>query len=365
LTCWAAAWVGQQSWFELGLGPPEALLAPAAVALAVSAALGVVAFDADLPGYRFGGRQLASVVAGAALALGTVPVLGGMFDGRWNAPTQSFQPVLAFLRTDQATAGPFRTVWLGDPDVLPLAGWRLSDGVAYATTDHGLPTVEDRWAGSSDGATSLVADAIHLAQRRDTSRLGRLVAPMGIKYFIVPGESAPGTGDPRPMPADIERALGEQLDLEVVLSDPNLHVYRNVSWAPIRTELRGPAVDASTRFPFFDAAAAVDLAGSPPLLTTHSGYATAKGSVNAGSVMYLANASSPRWSVTVNGRDAPRSKAFGWANSFRIDEAGSATLRFNTPVSRYGLLAVQVGLWLFALRKLWRWRREARPAHAL
>ncbi|MEY2402887.1 MAG: hypothetical protein QOD38_438, partial [Acidimicrobiaceae bacterium] len=185
LTCWAIAWAGQQSWFHFALGPPEALLAPAAVALAMSAALGVVAFDMDLPGYRFGWRQIAPVIAGLALAIGIVPVVGATFDGRWHAPDQSYEPVLAFLHEEQASAGPFRVVWLGDPDVLPLQGWRLSDGVAYATTDHGLPTVEDRWAGSSDGATSLVADALHLAQRRDTSRLGRLVAPMGVRYFVV------------------------------------------------------------------------------------------------------------------------------------------------------------------------------------
>ena len=362
LTCWAVALAGQQSWFHLALGPPEALLAPAAVALAMSAALGVVAFDMDLPGYRFGWRQIAPVFAGLALAIGIVPVLGAMFDGRWHAPDQSFEPVLAFLHDEQASAGPFRVVWLGDPDVLPLAGWRLSDGVAYATTDHGLPTVEDRWAGSSDGATSLVADALHLAQQRDTSRLGRLVAPMGVRYFVVAAESAPSSGDARPLPRDVERALAEQLDLQEILADPHLHVYRNVSWAPIRTELKGPAVDAASHLPFFDAAAGVDLSGSPPLLTDHSAYATAKGSANAGSTAYLADASSPHWSLTVNGQDAPRTKAFGWANEFRIDQGGTATLRFNTPASRYALLAIQVLLWGIAIWRLRRWRAEERAA---
>jgi GT2 family glycosyltransferase len=362
LTCWAIAWAGQQSWFHYALGPPEALLAPAAVALAMSAALGVVAFDMDLPGYRFGWRQIAPIFAGLALAIGIVPVLGAMFDGRWHAPDQSYEPVLAFLHDEQASAGPFRVVWLGDPDVLPLQGWRLSDGVAYATTDHGLPTVEDRWAGSSDGATSLVADALHLAQQRDTSRLGRLVAPMGIRYFVVAGESAPSSGDARPLPRDVERALAEQLDLQEVLADPHLHVYRNVSWAPIRTELKGPAVEAASRSPFFDAAAATDLTGLPAVLVDHSGYGTAKGAVNADSVIYLADASSPHWSLTVNGREVSRTKAFGWANEFRVDQAGSATLHFNTPISRYALLAVQVLLWVVAVRRLRRWRAHERAA---
>jgi hypothetical protein len=162
------------------------------------------------------------------------------------------------------------------------------------------------------------------------------------------------------LPRDVERALAEQLDLEAVLVDPNLHVYRNASWAPIRTELKGAAIDAATNSLFFDAAAAVELSGSPPLLTDRSGYATAQGTVNAGSVAYLADASSSRWSLSVNGHDAPRAKAFGWANQFRIDEGGSATLRFNTPITRYALLAFQVALWTLAIRRLLTWRKEER-----
>jgi hypothetical protein len=208
----------------------------------------------------------------------------------------------------------------------------------------------------------LVADALHLAQRRDTSRLGRLVAPMGVRYFVVAGESAPSSGDARPLPRDVERALGEQLDLQEVLADPHLHVYRNVSWAPIRTELKGAAVEAASNAPFFDAAAATDLTGSPAVLTDHSKYATAKGSVNPGSTIYLANAASPNWSLTVNGHDAARTKAFGWANEFRVDQGGTATLHFQTPITRYALLAIQAALWIVAIRRLRQWRSQERAA---
>jgi hypothetical protein len=361
LTCWTAAWIGQQSWFSYSLGPPEALLAPAAVALALSAALGVVAFDVDLPGFRFGVRQGAPILAGVALLFAVLPVVGASLDGRWDSPDESFEPVLTFLHTDVATAGPFRSVWIGDPDVLPLAGWRLDDGVAYATSDHGFPTVEDQFAGSSRGSTQLLADALHMAERRETSRLGRLLAPMGIRYLIVQAESAPGSDDVRPLPTEIERALAEQLDLQEVVTDPTLHVYRNVVSAPIRTELRGPAVDASAVPSYFDGAGSVSLAGSPPLLTDHSGYTTANGSVNADSTVYVANDSS-RWSLSVNGHDAPRTTGFGWANAFHVGETGNATLRFNTPITRYGLLLVQLALWVLLIRALWRGRGADRAA---
>jgi hypothetical protein len=290
-----------------------------------------------------------------------LPVVGASLDGRWDSPDESFEPVLTFLHTDVATAGPFRSVWIGDPDVLPLAGWRLDDGVAYATSDHGFPTVEDQFAGSSRGSTQLLADALHMAERRETSRLGRLLAPMGIRYLIVQAESAPGSDDVRPLPTEIERALAEQLDLQEVVTDPTLHVYRNVVSAPIRTELRGPAVDASAVPSYFDGAGSVSLAGSPPLLTDHSGYTTANGSVNADSTVYVANDSS-RWSLSVNGHDAPRTTGFGWANAFHVGETGNATLRFNTPITRYGLLLVQLALWVLLIRALWRGRGADRAA---
>ncbi len=361
LTCWTVAWVGQQSWFGHGLGPPEAFLAPAAAALALSAGLGLAAFQLDLPGYRFGWRQAASLAAAGALALGTIPVLVAMFDGRWKSPDEGFEEVLSFVNEDQATVGPYRVAWIGDPGALPLAGWQLEDGVAYASTDHGLPTVENRWAGSSDGATSQLGDAIRLAEHRDTSRLGRLLAPMGVRYVVVQTAAAPSGQPMQPVPPAIDRSLAEQLDLQQVLADPQVQVYRNVAWAPTRTALSPEAARAAGSSSFFDAVSGIDLTGSPPLLTEHQGYGTASGKVGDGTTMYLANAPSERWTLDVDGHSAPRADAFGWANTFAIDHGGDAKLRFDTPLSRYGLLLLQVALWTGAIVL---WRRAARPERA-
>jgi hypothetical protein len=84
--------------------------------------------------------------------------------------------------------------------------------------------------------------------------------------------------------------------------------------------------------------------------------------VNANSTVYVANDASSRWSLSVDGHDAARSTGFGWANAFHVDAAGNATLRFNTPITRYALLLVQVALWVLLIRALWRGRREDRIA---
>jgi hypothetical protein len=360
LTCWGAAWVGQQLWFGRALGPPEAFLAPAAAALSLSAGLGLAAFQVDLPGYRFGWRQAASLLAAAALVVGMIPVLVATTDGRWKGPDEGFDSVLGFVNDDLATVGPYRVAWIGDPDVLPLAGWKLDDGVAYASTDHGLPTVENRWPGSSNGATSLLGDAFHLAEQRETSRLGRLLAPMGVRYIVVQAAVAPADDSPRPVSPAIDRSLAEQLDLQQVLADPHVQVYRNVAWAPTRTTLSPSAAEAAKSGPFFDVVAGVDLTGSPQMLTDHEGHATASGNTGTATNLYLANAANSHWSLEVDGHSAPRTEAFGWANAFAIDRGGSAKLSFKTPLQRYGLLVAQVVLWVAAVLLLWRSRRRSK-----
>ena len=70
---------------------------PTAVGLALATAMGVAAFEVDLPGYRFGWRQVASGVAAAAVALGTIPVLGATFDGRWSMPAGDQRRALGFI----------------------------------------------------------------------------------------------------------------------------------------------------------------------------------------------------------------------------------------------------------------------------
>jgi GT2 family glycosyltransferase len=361
LACWTVAWMGEQSWFHLGLGPREALLAPAAAGLALSVALGMTAFELDLRGYRFGWRQVASVVAATSLAVALLPVIGGSFDGRWGAPEKGFEASLGFLSSDAAAVGSFRVLWLGDPELMPLAGWRLRDGLAYGSTDQGLPTVADRWVGTSEDPTGLLGDALGLAIRRETSRLGRLLAPMGVRYVVVVEAAAPG--EPiHPAPADLVRTLGEQLDLEQVPVDATLHVYRNASWAPTRATLPAGAAESSGGSDAFRSAIATDLRGATPALRDGLGYAAARGDVANGDDIYLAAGTSTHWSLSVGGHNVPRRTAFGWANLFAADRTGRATLQFNTPIQRRLLLAGQVALWAAAVIVLIRLRRRERDA---
>jgi GT2 family glycosyltransferase len=356
---WALAWASQRGDLPFALPTPAVLLVPSAVGLALATAMGVAAFEVDLPGYRFGWRQIASGLAAAAVVLGTIPVLGASFDGRWSMPAGDHARALGFMDAENDRA-PFRVLWLGDPDALPLGSWQLADGVGYATTIGGTPSVEDLWPGSADGRTALLADAVELARSGQTARLGRLLAPMGVRYVVVPEQLAPApfADQVLPVPGGLSATLAAQLDLEPIDVPAGLTVYRNQAFFPTRAAVA--AADAPPDQGGIAAAMDRDLSHLPAVLPDEQSNLRWHGPVKADTTILLSEAHSPHWQLTVDGRVAAHSKPFGWANGFTVPESGEATLRFRTPAVRYVLLAVQAAAWLWVLRRLLRGRMNPR-----
>lgn len=353
---WGLALAAGSEAVDVGTGPVELALAPAACGLALAAGLGMAAFEVDLPGYRFGWRQVASLLAAAALVVATLPVAGAALDGAWHAPTRGITDVLRFLDAEQED-GAFRTLWLGDPAVLPMASWELDEGLAWALTDDGLPTVLDRWAGSPDGTTRLVADAVELAVRGETSRLGRLLAPMAVRYVVVVEAVEPITGPAVPAPRALVTALSEQLDLGEVTVDEGLRVFRNAAWFPARALVGSPEVVSGSGGPL-RATAAADVAGEP-VLGAVDGATRYQGEVGDGVVWWSA-AESDGWHLDVDGGEVRRVDAFGWANAWEVTGGGRATLSYRTPLSRHLASGAQAAMWAAASWVLWRARRRER-----
>ena len=351
LACWVVAWTAGREWLPLPF-PPEVVLAPAAVGLALAAGLGLVAFEVDLPGYRLGWRQVASLVAATAALAGAVPVLVAVSNGRWGQPNGDFVRALSWM-PDERSAGDFRVLWLGDPGAMPLPGWRLSQGAAYATSRNGPPVALDGWPDAAPGASSLVVDDVSLARHRRTTQLGHLLAPLAVRYVVVPLRSAPGrshTTAAHP-PPDLEPALDVQVDLKRLESDDSLRVYENVAWVPARAALT-PAGAAASRRTGADALGSSDLGGAQPVLPGHRSPTSFAGRVPVGSTVFVSETASPRWRLRVAGRPVARHLAFGWANSFSVPPAaaGRARLTYRTSPFRYGAIGLEVALWIVAVR---------------
>jgi hypothetical protein len=340
---------------------PELFLAPAAAALAMAVGLGALAFKVDLPGYKLGWRQLASFAAAAGLTLGSVPVIVAAGGGRWKVPAQDFASTLA--TPGQA----FRVLWIGDPRALPLGSWQLAPGVGYATSADGPPDATNLWPPRAAGATPHLAGVLRLASARLTTRLGHLLAPMAVRYIVIPSQTAPsGSGGfAVPVPNDILAALDQQTDLRSSRADDAVRVYENSAWAPGRAAL-APDVAAGVAQATTPAASqAAELAGATPVLTAGGPDAFA-GPLPAAAQVLVSESEQAGWRLSVAGQRATRQQAFGWAMLFTTKgPGGKASLVFVTPLAGRALEVVEVALWLAALSLLVgdrrRWRREKRP----
>ncbi|HYF45237.1 MAG TPA: hypothetical protein VD926_03440, partial [Acidimicrobiales bacterium] len=362
---WGLLWAGEAGWSPVPLPAAEVVLAPTAAAVALAAGLAAVSFERDVVGRGFSWRQLGLVAGVAALAVGTGPFLAAAGNGRWHLPRNDFGVALSFLQAQEEDA-PFRVLWLGDPDVLPAAGWRLNADTAYATSDNGLPDITEQLPGQTDGGTELLAEALRTATRRETNRLGDLLGPMGIRYVVIPERLAPKpfASEEVPLDAEVRDALSSQLDLVQVNVNPAVTIYENAAWIPTRailptTEAGDLGSDVVDLREALAASARTDFGEATAALGDERGPTTFRGPVDGQGELYLAAGPTSGWSLEVEGEGADRRTVFGWANAFDVPRSGSATLRFDTPTTRYLLIILQAALWVVVLTRI---RRPTDPA---
>jgi hypothetical protein len=359
---WALAVVDGLDVMPVSLGPVELLLAPAACGLALATGLGMVAFEVDLRDFRFGWRQLASFGAAAAVLVGAVPIVTGSLDGDWGSPRDGIGSVLGFLDAEQESEGPFRTLWLGDPSVLPLHGWQLEEGLAWGLTDRGLPNVVDRWPGSPRRAAEQIPDLLAVAGGGETARLGRQLAPFGVRYIVVVEADRPVSGPQVEVPEAVLEAFGSQLDLAELGVDAGVHVYRNVAWFPSRAVLTEDGVAAAS-----GEGTAGRGSAEAPALPDVDGATRYTGDLEIGDAVWQAASSASGWSLEVAGEARDRIEGFGFGNLFEPggagDEGGSATLSYRTPLHRLAVSGLQAAAWVVVVGTCWR-RRARRGGEA-
>jgi len=238
----AAALAAERGWSPVPLPRPEVVQIPGAVGLAMAASMGVAAFLVDIRRHRFGWRQMVPFTAVAALAAGMLPALAMVPDGDWHATGGDYREVAPFSEDEVA----HRVLWLGHPDVLPLAGWKLDDGLSFSVSGgRDYPSVAQRWAGPLDDRTGRVADAVLRAPESGTDRLGAELSQWGIGTILVAERLAPAPyGElSRPAPEWLSAMLDSQLDLAPGGLTAGIAVYRNMA---IGLEHLGAPLEASS-----------------------------------------------------------------------------------------------------------------------
>lgn len=340
LVSWGATAVLVDRGWTSGAGV-ELFLVPAALGMLLAVAMGPAAFEEDVVAGDFGVAQLLSGVGVVALVVGLVPVLVASTDGRWYLPEGDFQRALSIVDGGDD----FRTLWIGDPDVLPVSGWQLDrvEDLAVGFSEGFEPTVTQRFRLDGGDGVATVQEALGAALTGRTSRLGQVLAPMGVRYVIVVDRPAPEPFASRevPPPAGTVAALEEQLDLSEVPLAPGARLFRvNAPW-PLRSDVSGldlpddgaPTIVDQLRLPPTPA---------PPAVLGEGPGTSFSGELTEGAEVAQAVTADPGWALEVDGRDADRSDLFGWGQEFSVPADGEATLSWSTSPAARGFQALQV-----------------------
>lgn len=324
------------------------LLVPVAVGLAITAACAVAAL-ADVRDAKFGVAQPLALLGVAAIVVGVLPGLASVLDGRYDQPELTIALQVDSILPADPPEGDHRILYLGDPRVMPVAARSAGDGIAYALLDDGALSVNDDWANESAVQKRLIDDALAAIATADTARVGRVLAPLAVRYIVIPvTDSVSSTpDDPIAVPSGLISSLDAQLDLRRVYSPRDLVVFENTAWIPVRSMLTTEAATASEQAGI-GALARSDLAGATPVMVGATSLDAATDDLPAG-VFHLASPADDHWQLSADGEKIEARPAFGYSSAYVIADATPAVLEYETSWTRTLWLMLQVVLWAVTL----------------
>ena len=322
------------------------LSAIVACGLALGAgALASFVFDDELTlAYRWWKPVVACAVV--ASFLGALPAVSMAVGGSWNQSKTAIADLYTQMQ-DNPPEGDYNVVYVGRSEVLPVSSLRVSDEVAFAVADDGELTMRDRWVKPND-LSSNVESALHAIIWRETVRGGRLLAPLAVRYVVVPqidgGEST--IEKPLPLPEGLLAALSTQLDFRRVYLASDLVIYENMAWVPSLSILDDNS-SALSKQAGDEVLLSSELKSTMPIARVGD-VASVATEVGA-STVHLAVPFSNQLRLDVAGADVQPRVAFGGTTAFDVSDGGPATLKYNTPISQYLFIVVQSLLWLLVM----------------
>ncbi len=307
----------------------DVLLALYTTMIALLVGLAVSALENDLRDSGFGWRQLVASLAVASVSLAALPFAVAMASGRFDLPTTSVAPSLPVPAPN--APGGYRVLWLGDPSVLPIAGWGVEPGLEAATSMNGLPGGATLFSPPDSGTSDVIIAALKSVLAGRTVRLGSLLADAGISTIVVMNAEAPELPGVQqvplhPAPQVLISALTNQSDLALELQTSSVDVFANSLFHGV-------------------VAATSPGATSPTPLFSATGFS---GAVKPGSTVVAGLAPAGAFALSVNGHVATRTTHGSWTPYYQVPSSttpleGSLTLH-QFPLN--GLLALfTLGMW--------------------
>ena len=330
------------------LPEPAVMLVPVAFGIAVSAATMGGMLVADLRRGRFGWRQPLGALLALVFLVGLAPVPINALNGAWSQPSYSLPRLLAQLPTN-GTIGQYRTMFLGDARVLPGAPLNLGWGVSYSVVNGPSPELVEMWEIPPNRLRDEAVTALYGIVRGRTSRAGRLLAPLSVRYIVVPiiDGAASTRDDPIPTPRGLVDVLSRQLDLRRQYSSPDLVIFENSTWVPVRSQLTPEGAAASARAGA-ESMISGDISGAAPVsgATRPDADVTFEGTVGT---FHLSVPFTSRWRASAPAGPIAARPAFGLTNGYDITAAGPVTVSFDVSPIQTSLVLAQLVAWcLFA-----------------
>jgi hypothetical protein len=294
-----------------------------------------------------------------AATIGMVPAITGVVDGRWGQPETTLSQLLTQLPTNPES-GDYNVVFLGRSEVLPMAGKSINDAVAFAVSDDGELTLRDHWMPISSSLDESVSSAFSAVIADQTVRAGRLLAPLAIRYIVVPIVDGGASTVERPLPAPdgLLASLSAQLDFRRVYTANDLVIFENVAYIPSLA-----VIDENTSLVSEQAGSEVllssQLASVAPL--ARSGDVESVPSQIGVGTVHAAVPFDDGLALDIQGVKVKARVAFGGTSAFDLPIEGVARLTFDTPLLHFVLVAFQALLWavvVIALFDLGRFKRR-------
>ena len=294
-----------------------------------------------------------------AATVGMVPAITGVVDGRWGQPETTLSQLLTQLPTNPES-GDYNVVFVGRSEVLPMAGKAINDAVAFAVSDDGELTLRDHWMPISSSLDESVSSAFSAVIADQTVRAGRLLAPLAIRYIVVPIVDGGASTVERPLPAPdgLLASLSAQLDFRRVYTANDLVIFENVAYIPSLA-----VIDENTSLVSEQAGSEVllssQLASVAPL--ARSGDVESVPSQIGVGTVHAAVPFDDGLALDIQGVKVKARVAFGGTSAFDLPIEGVARLTFDTPLLHFVLVAFQALLWavvVIALFDLGRFKRR-------
>ncbi len=283
-------------------------------------------------------------LATLGVVVGSVPTVVAAVGGRWGQPETTLSQLLAQLPTNPPE-GDFVTLYVARPEVLPLRGERLSSDVAFGVARDGELTLRDQFVSAHSELDDATGRIVSLIIDNRTIRAGRLLAPLSVRYIVVPIiDGGISTADaPLVPPVGLLDGLAQQLDLRRTYTASDLVIFENTAWIPTLSVLDEASALASQQAGD-SALVSARLRALTPLPLVGD-VASERRAIDP-STVHLAAPYDDGLTLRVGESDVKARVAFGGTTAFDSPSGGIAQINYDTPFGYQIQIAIQVLLWI-------------------